>query len=501
MANPIVQFVDSPSTTATVRYDFNVTSPTLRCFPLHEGIDLGTPSFTGEPEGVGAIYGYRAMRLTQRIIGTRAVALARMSLLAKELLRTPNNWLRFQWDASATPVFFKTFRTEPGAISLENAGNADAWDLSVPLEADPFAYGPLVTLSTIQFEQTISTDLDATWNPMTVALPALKGDAPTPLRITLTPPSLASTGEEFMIGCVSGTSSMLDPGFDIGTGDGLTAGTGTAAGVANAADVGGSCRTITIATGDGGTGSSMARRLSGNLTGTLPQGRYKVHVRYEADTAANIKTYIFRFSTYGTTVSVPVGTSGGGAVTQQGWVDLGEIPFPQGVVDIPADATGLTMPTTRPPALPAHRRRHLMPGLKGAPLVRVNDGRTDRIVTRYCRGLKFTKVAPGGHQRSRSPWCCPATPSTTSARGPGLRLRRPHRPHRHRGLHSRTPHRSTAPTASSTTSGGRRHGARQRRDPRADLHRPDLDGWYKTRTASGRAHREFIRAAGDRHLR
>jgi hypothetical protein len=66
------------------------------------------------------------------------------------------------------------------------------------------------------------------------------------------------------------------------------------------------------------------------------------------DTAANIKTYIFRFSTYGTTVSVPVGTSGGGAVTQQGWVDLGEIPFPQGVVDIPADATGLTMPTTIP---------------------------------------------------------------------------------------------------------------------------------------------------------
>jgi hypothetical protein len=39
-----------------------------------------------------------------------------------------------------------------------------------------------------------------------------------------------------------------------------------------------------------------------------------------------------------------------------------------------------------------------MPGLKGALSVRVNDGVTDRIVSRYCRGLKFTKVAPGGHR-------------------------------------------------------------------------------------------------------
>lgn len=39
-----------------------------------------------------------------------------------------------------------------------------------------------------------------------------------------------------------------------------------------------------------------------------------------------------------------------------------------------------------------------MPGLKGALSIRVNDGVTDRIVTRYCRGLKFTKVAPGGHR-------------------------------------------------------------------------------------------------------
>ena len=39
-----------------------------------------------------------------------------------------------------------------------------------------------------------------------------------------------------------------------------------------------------------------------------------------------------------------------------------------------------------------------MPGPRGAISVRISDGVTDRIVTRYCRGLKFTKVAPGGHK-------------------------------------------------------------------------------------------------------
>lgn len=39
-----------------------------------------------------------------------------------------------------------------------------------------------------------------------------------------------------------------------------------------------------------------------------------------------------------------------------------------------------------------------MPGPRGALAIRVNDGANDRLVTRYCRGLRFTKAAPGGHQ-------------------------------------------------------------------------------------------------------
>jgi hypothetical protein len=39
-----------------------------------------------------------------------------------------------------------------------------------------------------------------------------------------------------------------------------------------------------------------------------------------------------------------------------------------------------------------------MPGTRGALTVRVADGHTDRHVTRHVQGLRFTKVAPGGHQ-------------------------------------------------------------------------------------------------------
>src|SRR5690349_258414 len=106
MNYPSIQFVDGPSATATLRYDFHQSTASLRTLPLGGGgLDLGAPSYSGEPGGVGSVYGYRSLRLTQRIIGSKAQALARMSALAKELLRD-ENWLRVQTDAQRTAVYF-----------------------------------------------------------------------------------------------------------------------------------------------------------------------------------------------------------------------------------------------------------------------------------------------------------------------------------------------------------------------------------------------------------
>lgn len=343
MATPIVQFVDGPSTTAALRYDFSVSNPTLKCYPLHEGIDLGTPSFTGEPEGVGAFYGYRSLRFTQRIIGTRAAALARMSLLAKEMLRK-DNWLRFQWDSSATPVFFKTYHTEPGALSLENAGNADAWDISVPLTADGASYGPRQTVSTATITQAPSGT-----NPMRLVLPAIKGEVPTPLRVTISPSgglaNNVATNSAWLLGCVAGSASMTDTVIDIGTGDTVTNISGTAAATVDATYFGGSYRVVTI----GAATPNLLNRFSIQIPNTIAVGRYKILLRCKY-TAAGAKTLLFRLQQWangGSTVaSNGQLTTVTTAATDDGrafWVDLGEFSFPF-ALNPPTDAGG-TMPT------------------------------------------------------------------------------------------------------------------------------------------------------------
>jgi hypothetical protein len=350
MASPIVQFVDSPSTTATLRYDFNVSTPTLKCYPLQEGIDLGTPSFTGEPEGVGGFYGYRSMQFRQRIVGTRAVALARMSLLAKEMLRA-QNWLRFQWDISASPVFFKTYHTEPGAMSLENAGSADAWDIVVPLEADGFAYGPRQTITQAQVIQGPADLTGPTRTAMRLVLPTIKGDALTPLRVTISPASAGSANNalsdsSWLIGCISGSASMTDSILDIGTGDTVTNVSGTSAAAADATYFGGSYRTVTI-----GGGTNLVNRFTMTVPNTIQPGRYKVllRCRYTGGEVSS-KPHVYRLQQQ---VASGAYTSNGPSATitvvnadtkREYWVDLGEATFPFGV-NPPSDAGG-TMPSS-----------------------------------------------------------------------------------------------------------------------------------------------------------
>jgi len=345
MASPIVQFVDSPSTSAALRYDFNVKTPTLWCFPLTaNAIDFGVPSFTGEPEGVGGFYGYRSLRFTQRIIGTRAVALARMSLLAREMFRA-QNWLRFQWDPSASPVFFKTYQAEPGDLSLENAGQADAWDISVPLVADGLAYGPRQTVSTATITQAPSGT-----NPMRVVLPTIKGDAPTPLRVKITAlggatVNAANANSSWLVGCLAGTAGITDPVIDVGTGDTVTNISGTAAATTDATYFGGSYRVVTVPAAT----PNLGERFWMTVPNTLAPGRYKVLVRCSYTTAANA-TLLFQLEQWPNGAAIAVGQSTAVDVItnvgplRQFWVDLGDFTFPFGVQ--PVSDISIPMPTS-----------------------------------------------------------------------------------------------------------------------------------------------------------
>ena len=180
MTYPLVQLVDQPDLAATVRFDFN--GDDLR-WPDHDSFDLGSPPLLGDPDGVGSEYGLRALAFRLMIRGgSHAVALALQAQLARELQRN-ENWLLFQLSPTAAPVWFKVYRSSPGAVSLAEVDVDDetgsTWQIGVSLVADPFAYGERVILG----PYTVTNSPSVGVNPMRVTLPDIKGDAPAPLDI------------------------------------------------------------------------------------------------------------------------------------------------------------------------------------------------------------------------------------------------------------------------------------------------------------------------------
>lgn len=118
MSFPLVKFVDSPKPTAAVRFDFNVESSDAPRRVGGEGFTLGVPTLEGDPDAVEVSYGWRELLVPHRVNGSKQSALAVLSTLSRELLR-PTNWLLVQLDALTAPVWFKTYRTAPAALSLD----------------------------------------------------------------------------------------------------------------------------------------------------------------------------------------------------------------------------------------------------------------------------------------------------------------------------------------------------------------------------------------------
>lgn len=358
MTYPLVKFVDGPSAGATVRLDLNDTTASAPR-GVESDFDLGVPTLEGDPDAVGQVFGFRSPRFTVQVKGSKANALAFVSALSKELLRR-TNWVMFQLNATTSPVWFRTYRVGYQPLSLEEvygtpaggaapAGFNDRWRVEVPLVAEPFVYGARVTIPAVQIVQAPADLAGPTRYAMHYTLPAIKGDAPTPLRVSITPTIAdANRNAAWLVGCVNGTTAVIDLIGDIGTGDGAIAGTGMGAPVVDATYFGGSYRTITI----GAATPNLLNRFGltlGGPPGTLPAGRYKVQLRcaYNAGVA---KTLVFRVQPFlngfsGTaptnfrSVSVPVlGTDTG----RRFWVDVGEVNAPFGVTP-PSDA-GVTNP-------------------------------------------------------------------------------------------------------------------------------------------------------------
>jgi hypothetical protein len=332
-AYPLIKFVDRPDPAAVVRLDVNTWGvvATKDVWPTHDGFTLGAPSFEGVPGGYGGQYGPRAARFGVVIRGNRADATAAMSAIARELLREGGNWLFFQLTPGAKPMWLRTYQSGPEALSFEALRDADTadtrrtqWGVGVALVCDPFMLGARVTPSPV----TINNDIAHASNPLMARLPAIEGDAPTPLRILTSVPPANKTQLLAMVSVEEDDPHQASYTTPIRITGGWDMFNGTTQ-VSDAAMSGGVGYRVSFA----GV-ATLASRLVDNTaalvgpSARMYSGRLRAFVRVgKAATNATYQVQLGQYAVDGpvwndaVTVAVTPGTA-------FQWVDVGEIQYP-----------------------------------------------------------------------------------------------------------------------------------------------------------------------------
>lgn len=330
---PLVRVVGAPDPGAGIRYDFNDKDADAERRVAN--LSLGAPTFDGDPRSLGAVYGYRAPVVTQRIKGSKLDALAAQGQLWRELLRS-GNWLMVQLADEAKPFWLKTYPTDLPVLSLDRvyvdtaSGDPvalpDAWEFDVPFLADAFGVEDWVTLGPYTVTQSPDGDY-----PMRIVLPPINGDAQTGLRVEVDPEDSAWS---WQVSTISG-SSLAYPFVDIGPTDGFTPHNGFSVGTFDSDYFGGSYRFGSV------PGDDFLQVLTGEFP-AVPTGRYSVWLRLTNDSVddGTLLLGLDRNLTSGVplvgkTVSVPLASTDSG---RQRWVFLGAFQFPPGVV-LPEDVT------------------------------------------------------------------------------------------------------------------------------------------------------------------
>lgn len=326
---PRLALTASADSDADVLYEFNVDSDG---FAGHDGVDFGAPEWSGQPDAVGGVDGYRTVAFTHWFAAGRADAYTELATLSRLLLRA-DGWLLVQMTEASEPRWFHTWRSTPASLSPDQVlikGDGDlagSWGISVSLKADPFLYGERVTLDTV----TIANDPTAGTNPMSVVLDEIVGDAPVPLRITVDGLDDISRFESMLLTLTAAEEAVMPVLWDIGTGDGAEVGTDTGAPVSDSSYVGGSYREISFA-----TEADMVSRLARSDPDTDPIeipgiGSYRAILRVSfPDGDPSTTKFALQLKAAPTplpAVTVVPAFSVGGTV----WVDLGIASWPLGL--------------------------------------------------------------------------------------------------------------------------------------------------------------------------
>jgi hypothetical protein len=185
MANDVVKFVDSIAASPTTRLDLNDgTTFTLGAAivapPPQIRSTVSSNAMTDGGFQSSSRYDYRVIHLELILnVATQDAAATALQNLHRELDRE-TNYLKWQPDTAAAPVFFKTWRTSPLQIVDQPAARA-VYYVTLEIPAEPFALGLRKSISAL----TVNNDPAAAsrGNFYDIASADAIGDAAAPLLI------------------------------------------------------------------------------------------------------------------------------------------------------------------------------------------------------------------------------------------------------------------------------------------------------------------------------
>lgn len=329
-------FVTGPATAPVTVLD--LTGPTTNWLTA-EDFSLGFPTWEAGPHAVGGIDGEREVAFTLKVIGSYTEAASAMQLVNRQLLAA-NNWLMVSWTAADKPMFLRTYRTQQDAVAWRYAASG-VWDLPVKLTCDPFLYGSPVTVGPV----TITNNPISGTNPAWYKFPTILGDAPTPLKIDLTPSAVWDCYSPLMATAALDTSPgapAIPTGPYYWTAQGMTLGTNSSLVTGNANYIGSDY----ISTTPGGT-LAASFVVAGAAPSSIVPGTYKVLARVgRSDLATTFKAHFGQAVGVGTNLSYQYGDvvsmTRFGSVTGSytAWMDMGQFAFPIGAGGIDAADMG-----------------------------------------------------------------------------------------------------------------------------------------------------------------
>lgn len=331
----LARFVDTISSTATVRLDLNDSNwmllPTSRLDPPKAKRSRVSTLLVDGASYPASAYDDRVVDLRWGLLASGVDdAATRVQALARELDRPGGNFLQWKPEGATHPVFFRTHRIGMDAIHLR--GDGTHFDVEVSVPAEPFAYGVATHLSPV----TVNNDPAAGSNGMFFDVTDVRGDVETPLVMRIDHADTVETWGRQTIFAVRRRGTPSATPFSLQA-ESMTQGTNTTV-QANDAVMSGAGSNYSRCTF--GT-ATMQTRLS---TSTHPssasvdaRGRYRVLLRYRKSVSGDTISVKLVWGDvnapyHNATVTLPSGTG-------RRYVDLGDMQIPVGV-DAPTDLTG-----------------------------------------------------------------------------------------------------------------------------------------------------------------